>query len=71
MAKLSAYSIESEEVFNKVLKLHPKFTPKYFDRSHHIFSIKLDQNKKNKVTFEELKVLANFISLRLDIPVSV
>jgi hypothetical protein len=51
--------------------MHPKFRPKYFERSHHIFCIKLEQNKKNKVSFEELKVLADYISKRMDIPVSV
>lgn len=51
--------------------MHPKFRPKYFERSHHIFCIKLEQNKKNKVSFDELKVLADYISHRMDIPVSV
>lgn len=71
MARVSAYSKRSEEVFNEILKLHPKFRPKYFERSHHIFCIKLEQNKKNKVTFDEIKVFSNFISQKLDIPVSV
>ena len=61
-AKISAYSKRSEDVFNEILKLHPKFRPKYFERSHHICCIKLEQNKKNKVTFDEIKVFANFIS---------
>lgn len=70
-ARVSAYSKRSEDVFNEILKLHPKFRPKYFERSHHMFCIKLEQNKKNKVTFDEVKVFANFISKKLDIPVSV
>ena len=69
--KLSAYCLRSEKVFNEILKLHPKFRPKYFERSHHIFCIKLDQNKNNKVSFDEIKVIANFVSKKLDIPVSV
>jgi len=71
VAKVAAYSKRSEDVFNEILKLHPKFRPKYFERSHHILCIKLEQNKKNKVTFDEIKVFANFISAKMDIPVSV
>jgi hypothetical protein len=67
----SAYSTRSEGVFNDILKMHPKFKPKHFERSHHIFCIKLEQNKKNKVTVDELKLLADFICDRMDIPVSV
>lgn len=58
-------------MFNEILKLHPKFRPKYFDRSHHIFCIKLDQNKNNKVSFDDIKHIADFVSKKLDIPVSV
>ena len=66
VAKVAAYSKRSEDVFNEILKLHPKFRPKYFERSHHILCIKLEQNKKNKVTFDEIKVFANFISAKAD-----
>lgn len=69
--KLSAYSKRSEDVFNEILKMHPKFRPKYFDRSHHILCFKMEQNKKNKVSLDEIKVFANFISKKCDIPVSV
>lgn len=70
-AKFSAYCARSEKVFNEILKLHPKFKPKHFENSHHIFCVKLDQNKNNKVTADEIKSIADFVSKKLDLPVSV
>ena len=39
-ATASFYSEKSEAVFAEILKLHPKFKPKFFERSHHIFCFK-------------------------------
>ena len=68
---MSFYSERSESVFTEILKLHPKFKPKYFERSHHIFCFKFPQPQFQEIPAEDLKPIANELSKRFDIPVSI
>jgi len=58
-ATISFYSEKSETVFADILKLHPKFKPKYFERSHHIFCFKFPQPTSQEILVDELKPIAN------------
>ena len=69
--RLTAYSKESEQIFQDILKMHPKFKPKNMENAHHIWCLNSDLPADSTVTVEEMKPLATFLSVRLDIPVSV
>jgi hypothetical protein len=51
--------------------MHPKFTPKSLERSHHIWCFVTDQNPSAAITLEDLIPMADFIGKYCDIPVSV
>lgn len=68
-AALSFYSERSEAVFQSILKLHPKFKPNQFERSHHIICFHFTQ-PTTRILADELKPLVNDLSKRFDIPVS-
>jgi len=69
-AKFTAFSSEAEEDFKNILRMHPKFTPKTPERSHHIWCFSTNQNPSQVVTVEDFKPIADFLGKLLDIPVS-
>jgi hypothetical protein len=70
-AKFTAYSAESNQIFQSILENHPKLRPKKLENTHHIWCLESDIGPDKGVSVDDLKPIADHISKALDIPVSV
>ena len=70
-SKLEFYSAESEATFNKILKFHPKFTPKKKNKSLHIWCVVSEIKAGTSITIDDLRPFADTLSKKLDMPFSV